>query len=253
MGGSVFYAGSFGPRDTYSGPEQPIGNFKRGERLQLRHRWSETLINGTTNPGNARFFEGPYLRIRPAANLGAPPPARRNESIVFPWSNAPVALPASAFNSPEGFHWDVDAFGGPIVFPFDASVAMQSDMGGQVILYDVHRSDSAIPDVDGAEGFAAYPRQEYTHTRVLNPGGGTRIVDVPPGANEFSLLGDLNAARFGLRLSYETASKAGSEIDVTPLPTSQAFGRIATAGARRVQLIDAGIATPVAIVFWVKF
>lgn len=233
--------------------EIEIGNYQRGTRIQLRPRFSEALIGAGT--GNATlFWEPTYLRIYPhqwnaagktfSYRLWQPGEVARTPAIA--------AITADAQLS---FFYEVDVAQVPIYLPFEASLALYSTRT-RAEMYDLFWDDRGAADDetfggDRDEASKVTMRdalQELTQTRLVK-GGQTRLLNVPAGCNEYSIIGQNPT---GIALGYETIPKANS--NVPQIFTAPGLRRYPCGGATVINLdaTTVDVAKASGIVFWVR-
>lgn len=233
------------PDNSQSEGEQSIGRAFRRQRWQLRQRANSCIIAAGT--GSATLaWEGPYLRIYPhtwnaegktfSGRVWDPGATASVNSVVGGTMTADTRT---------SFYYECDACNQPpIYFPFDASVSLFGTRT-RGAMYDVLVNDPGPEDEDPKVDMRD-ALQELTLTRLcLN--GQSRLVEVPPGCNEYSLIG---AAPTAITLGFETTPKAGSQ--VVQLFSGAGLRRYAIGGACNINIDATGAASPVGVVFWVK-
>jgi hypothetical protein len=217
--------------------QQNSGRFLRGSRVQFRRRYNFAQINATTAPA-ARFWDGPFLQLRPHA-WNADGKTLSNRVWGVSQANA-VPDPTGATHTPpvqsDDLFYEVDLPSRPFYVPLNCDVRIVGERA-RFFLYDCVWSDPGDsaegddPKVDQRDSV-----QEMTLTRGHAVGDpASRRLLVPPGAHEFLVMGA--AATYAINVEYETVGKGGGVGGTSVLPVLATNGvRYPVGGAELVEL-----------------
>jgi hypothetical protein len=235
-----------------SGIEESICDLKQGERVHVRARRKENVINGTTAPGG-RFtqFHGPWLRFYPHSRytqFNVWGPTEQASATLAGAGPVEVAQAPGTllFKTIPAYEWDFAS--GPFYAPCDGQLKIYGE-SPTTFLFDLWLTREPVQT--GHE-------QSFTNTRSYMAGGaGTVVCPFPLGADEFQIVGTIpaNATMFALLNDDANLGAGASGTSAVALNLSAGFatGRIPTGGARAYLLNRANMGTgSISVVSYLK-
>ncbi len=236
-----------GPTATNPGTVKSLGRFHRGDRLELKCRYAEAYINATTAPA-LRNWEGPYIRIRPAADQYAPTLPRSEgggHTIISTQGDGTITGSGGVITPlnplEQDFFYEFDAIGSrAIYFPWDGDVELYTAFSGIWVFDRVLTRGVPAPQAE----------QQFAQSRALTGTGSSRNLRIPVGAEEWSMTGSIPSVLLWYEDTGKVVGLGSTQVQVSSL-NLQFLDRIPTCGARGMICTPNGVlGADSVITFW---